>query len=68
MFLQILEVLILAEINMPKRVPKTTGEQLQDLYGHVTGLKKDIFILKDNHIRHMHEDIDKIDKKVDTVA
>jgi tetrahydromethanopterin S-methyltransferase subunit G len=40
---------------------------LRDEQG-ITGLKKDIFILKDNHIRHMHEDIDKIDKKVDTVV
>ena len=48
--------------------PKNTREHILSLYGHVTGLKKDIFILKDNHIRHMHEDIDKIDKKVDTVA
>mgnify|MGYP005992802987 CR=1 FL=1 len=39
--------------------PKTTGEHLVALYGHVKGLKKDIHTIKDNHLKHMHDDIDK---------
>jgi hypothetical protein len=35
------------------------------LYGHVTGLKKDISTIKNNHLAHMHEDIEKIDEKLD---
>ena len=49
---------------MTKR-PKTTGEHIVSLYGHVTGLKKDISTIKNNHLAHMHEDIEKIDEKLD---
>ena len=49
---------------MTKR-PKTTGEHIISLYGHVTGLKKDISTIKNNHLAHMHEDIEKIDEKLD---
>jgi hypothetical protein len=31
--------------------PKTTGEHLVALYGHVTGLKKDIHVIKTNHLK-----------------
>ena len=48
------------------RSPKTTGEHIVSLYGHITGLKKDISVLKNNHLKHMHQDIDKIDSKLDT--
>ena len=34
--------------------PKTTGEHIVALYGHITGLKKDISNLKTNHIKHLH--------------
>jgi hypothetical protein len=37
------------------------------LYGHVTGLKKDICTIKNNHLKHMHEDIDKTAKKIDYI-
>tara|TARA_B100001063_G_C16373558_1_gene361934 strand:+ start:297 stop:539 length:243 start_codon:yes stop_codon:yes gene_type:complete len=47
------------------RSPKTTGEHIVSLYGHITGLKKDISVLKNNHLRHMHNDIEAIDKKLD---
>ena len=50
---------------MAKR-PRTTGEHIVSLYGHVTGLKKDISTIKNNHLAHMHEDIEKIDEKLDT--
>ena len=47
--------------------PKNTGEHLVALYGHVKGLKKDIYTIKNNHLKHMHEDIDKTSKKIDYV-
>ena len=52
---------------MPKRSPKTLDGTIQDLYGYVTGLQKDISIIRDNHLKHMHDDIDKLDKKVDKI-
>lgn len=52
---------------MPKRRPQTLDGTIQDLYGHVTGLQKDITIIRDNHLKHMHDDIDKLDKKVDKI-
>ena len=45
--------------------PRTTGEHIVSLYGHVTGLKKDISTIKNNHLAHMHQDIEKIDDKID---
>jgi hypothetical protein len=47
--------------------PKTTGEHIVALYGHIKGLSREINIIKTNHLKHMHEDIDKIDKKIDSV-
>ena len=47
------------------RKPKTTGEHLIALYGHITGIKRDISNLKSNHLKHMHKDIDKIHEKLD---
>ena len=49
---------------MTKR-PITTGEHIVALYGHITGLKKDILTIKNNHLAHMHQDIEKIDEKLD---
>ena len=49
---------------MAKR-PRTTGEHIVSLYGHVTGLKKDISTIKNKHLAHMHEDIENIDQKLD---
>ena len=48
-------------------VPKTTREHIISLQGHVTGLKKDISNIKTNHLKHMHEDIDKLGGKVDKI-
>jgi len=45
--------------------PRTTGEHIISLYGHITGLKKDINVLKNNHIKHLHQDVSKIDEKLD---
>jgi len=47
--------------------PNTTGEHIVALYGHVTGLKKDICSIKNNHLKHIHEDIDKTAKKIDYI-
>ena len=52
---------------MPKRKPETLDGTIQDLYGHVTGLQKDITVIRENHLKHMHDDIDKLDKKVDKI-
>jgi hypothetical protein len=48
--------------------PKTTGEHLVALYGHVTGLKKDIYVIKTNHLKHIHEDLDEVHKKVERTS
>ena len=48
--------------------PKTTGEHLVALYGHVTGLKKDINVIKTNHLKHIHEDLDEVHKKVERTS
>jgi len=45
--------------------PRTTGEHIVALYGHVTGLKKSIYTIQNNHLKHMHKDIEKIDDKID---
>jgi hypothetical protein len=45
--------------------PRTTGEHIVALYGHITGLKKSIDNLKLNHIKHLHEDVEKINTKFD---
>jgi hypothetical protein len=45
--------------------PRTTGEHIISLYGHIKGLSREIKIIKTNHLKHMHEDIDKIDSKFD---
>jgi len=44
--------------------PQTTGEHIISLYGHVTGVKKDVDNIRCTQ-KHIHEDIDKIHGKVD---
>ena len=48
--------------------PRTTGEHIVALYGHIKGLKKDNLNLKTNHIKHLHEDVEKIDSKFDKLT
>ena len=48
--------------------PRTTGEHIVALYGHIKGLSREIKIIKINHFKHMHEDIDKIDSKFDKLT
>ena len=47
--------------------PKNTREHIISLYGHVTGVKKDLYQIKNNHLKHMHADIDKLGGKVDKI-
>ena len=47
--------------------PKTTREHIISLYGHVTGVKKDINQIKNNHLKHIHEDVEKLGGKIDKV-
>ena len=50
---------------MSTKNPKTTGEHLVALYGHIKGLKREIFSIKQNHLKHMHTDIDRLHTKMD---
>jgi L-lactate utilization protein LutB len=45
--------------------PKTTNEHIIALYGYITGLRRDINSIKNNHLKHMHKDIDELHNKVD---
>ena len=47
--------------------PKNTREHIISLYGHITGVRKDISQIKNNHLKHMHADIDKLGGKVDKI-
>ena len=47
--------------------PKTTREHIISLYGHVTGVKKDLYQIKNNHLKHLHEDVEKLGGKIDKV-
>jgi predicted protein tyrosine phosphatase len=47
--------------------PKTTSEHLISIYGYITGLKREISIIKNNHLKHMHDDIDKLHGKIDKI-
>ena len=49
-----------------KRIIKSRlDEHMIDLYNRVDNLKKDISIIKNNHLKHMSCAIYKIEKKVD---
>ena len=45
--------------------PKTTGEHIIALYGHIKGLKSAILTIKTNDLKHMHQDIDSLHNKTD---
>ena len=47
--------------------PKSTREHIIALYGYITGLRKDISQIKNNHLKHMHSDIDKLGSKIDKI-
>ena len=48
-------------------IPKTIREHIISLHGHVTGLKKDIAGIKNNHLKHLHSTIDKLGGKIDRI-
>jgi len=47
--------------------PKTTREHIISLYGHMTGIKKDIYKIKNNDLKHIHADVEKLGGKVDKI-
>ena len=47
--------------------PKSTREHIIALYGYLTGVKRDISQIKNNHLKHMHADIEKLGGKVDKI-
>jgi hypothetical protein len=51
-----------------KRIIKSRLEDhMIDLYNRVDNLKKDISVIKNNHLKHMSSAIYKIEKKVDWI-
>ena len=48
--------------------PRTTGEDIVALYGHIKGLTRETTKIKKNHLKHMHDDIEKIDSKFDKLT
>ena len=51
-------------ISMAKE-PKTTSEHIIALYCYITGLRREVNTIKNNHLKHIHQDIDKLHGKVD---
>ena len=47
--------------------PKTTSEHIISLYGYITGLRREVSQIKNNHLKHMHDDIDKLHSKIDKI-
>ena len=45
--------------------PKTTNEHIISLYGYIKGLKSAISNIKNNDLKHMHQDIDSLHNKID---
>ena len=45
--------------------PSTVSEHIIALYGHIKGLKREIFSIKKNHLEHIHKDIDRLHGKMD---
>ena len=46
--------------------PKTTREHIISLYGHMTGIKKEIVKNKQD-LKHIHEDVEKLGGKIDKI-
>ena len=53
------------EKRIKMKSPKTTSEHIISLYGYITGLRRDINTIKNNHLKHMHKDIDELHNKID---
>jgi hypothetical protein len=52
---------------MKKIIKSRLDEHMVDLYHRVDNLKKDISVIKNNHLKHMSSAIYKIEKKVDWI-
>jgi hypothetical protein len=52
---------------MKKIIKSRIDEHMVDLYHRVDNLKKDISVIKNNHLKHMSCAIYKIEKKVDKI-
>ena len=47
--------------------PKTIRENIISLQGHITGLKKDVASIKNNHLKHMSLRIRDLGGKIDKI-
>ena len=47
--------------------PKTTNEHLIAIYGYITGLRREVNTIKNNHLKHIHEDVEKLGGKIDKI-
>ena len=47
--------------------PKTLRENIISLQGHITGLKKDVSTIKNNHLKHMSLRIRDLGGKIDKI-
>jgi hypothetical protein len=45
--------------------PKTIRENIISLQGHITGIKKDVASIKNNHLKHMSKRIHDLGGKID---
>ena len=52
---------------MRRIIKSRLDEHMVDLYNRVDNLKKDISIIKNNHLKHMSCAIYKVEKKVDKI-
>jgi uncharacterized coiled-coil DUF342 family protein len=46
--------------------PKTTGEHIIDLQGHIKGVKREVYHLKTTQ-EHIHRDIEKLGGQIDKI-
>ena len=47
--------------------PKTQREHIISLHGHITGVKRDLTNVKENHLKHMKKDIETLGGKIDKI-
>jgi len=47
--------------------PKTVRENIISLQGHITGLKRDVASIKNNHLKHMSKRIHDLGGKIDKI-
>ena len=47
--------------------PKSVRENIISLQGHITGLKKDVASIKNNHLKHMSLRIQELGGKIDRI-